>query len=957
MRSARNRRRWPVRRGWELRGFTGSDLRARGLGTFTGDLRSEEFTIRGDTIDFLIGGGRYKNRTCLSLYAERNGAFVQARSTTGENNLDLVRRQWDVEDLKGQRAYLLITDHAPIEPLMHGIHDNPNEHFGFIVVDDIRQLNKAGQRVAKSEDEEHNFDFERVRTPHFAVTAEAPADNGGEFTQDFRVTSAGPFHTAVEQTQVRPSLYKLNVDWSYRGPTLLGVKLGLVIDLPLTKQACQYYLLPPVLYNGNPIGQAVHYFGEDVPEDALSIPGGYSVEDGGTVYGGWVWPQRAETDAKASVRLEEDPSSHRLRAVYEVPPSAVFGQSMGIDVDQQLTARNGVHVHKAFYIYVGPKAKFAGLSNEKQGYGQVLRAAWESLYASSPTNPPRSLTDDSNMRLRSLLDPYALIEDAHYGAKTYRIWYVGRWELPADFNFRAAPLVPEQYTFHYTGFSWSGMLGRASYTALEDYLTTGNKDALQLAMTTLDFFADNGMSPGGILYQAYYDDNHSGAAQPGFGTYAGEGAIDMGPLGEELYWYLKSYELLKAHGVAEKETWLADVRSSLDAVMKLYLQGDIPGRISGKTGLATERPIPLLKWPDDGGAPVMTRSVYHYAVPLAGGPTPFVYLIWAYTSYYQYCHDARYLNYAELLGDQMLAVINRYGRFGGSEMDWFSVDKRMSHATLAAFNDLYAATGDRKWLNAAIEGGNAFASWEYAYNVSFDGFGDLPLGHFDYRTIGGTSVSVIMTTNNTAFDQGATEFVRLWDATGDMVWFERARALLHQGTESSLDDAKRTWLNAHYQGPGDTKLIPFNPHANFDVHSNGGGTEDVLPAWPGFKGNWTTKKAAIMSMYMFAQSFDWLDIKQRFGSLSYSFRWNDGGALDTLDRVTMKREGNRLEITAHNMIGAPEVYTLKLLDFPGESVRIGGQVFDRKAIDAGVPIAFKAGETKTFVAEWGLSEQ
>ena len=73
----------------------------------------------------------------------------------------------------------------------------------------------------------------------------------------------------------------------------------------------------------------------------------------------------------------------------------------------------------------------------------------------------------------------------------------------------------------------------------------------------------------------------------------------------------------------------------------------------------------------------------------------------------------------------------------------------------------------------------------------------------------------------------------------------------------------------------------------FDKHTLGGGTEDVLAAWPRLKGNWTTKHSAILSMYMFAECFDWAEIRKEFGSLTYSFRYHSGGALDTLDQVTM----------------------------------------------------------------------
>ncbi len=948
--------------GFNGRHYASSDRRA--LGAFTGELKSSTFTIRGDTIDFLIGGGKYKDRTCLSLFVEQNGKFNQVRSSTGDNNLHLERKQWNVSEFKGSHAYLDILDNAPIAPWLNSDVLDPDRKFGFIVVDDIRQLDRNGNRVSESEDSRHNFDFEQLQSAEYPVSASpAPGkhDNPSHFTQDFAVGNAGRFHWSMERTEVNPSVVKLDTTWTYHGPTLNGVKLGLVTELPMTSKSCQYYIFPGLLYNGNQIGMATHYFGEDFPEDATTIPGGYSVEDDQRVLGEWVSPQNSEDGARVSVRLQTAAAGN-LEAVYRMPPSLQLG-STDLDKDARFTVHDGFHMTKSFYFYHGSKLRLPGVSSDKQGYGQVLQAAWQLLYPESPTNPPRSLTDDYQMRVHSLLDPYTLMQEVTRNGRTYRIWYIARWELPDDFDFKAHPFVPMEYFHHlpglegYTGFSWSGMLGRVSYTALENYVTTRDPNALRVATDTLDLFADRGVSPLGIIYQAFYpktDPNVTTAmdkqplpclqcADREFGTYGQLGVLDMGPLGEELYWYIRSYELLKSHGIADKRNWINIAHSSLDKLMTLYPEGDVPGRIDGTTGKAADRAIPLIDWPHDGQ--IMYRR------PSQGGADGFVYLIWAYNSFYSYSHDPKYLRYAELLGNQLLTILSKDGVLAGAEEDIFNIDKRMSHAALAAFNDLYASTGEEKWRSAAILCGNSFASWQYAYNVNFQGFDDLPAGHFDYRTIGGTPVDVSVTSNNLVFDQGATEFIRLWNRTGNQIWFQRARTLLHQGTESSLDEQKREWLNAHYQGPANLKIIPFNPLAHFDVHSYGGGTEDVLTAWPYFKGNWTTKPHPFISMYMFAESFDWDEIRNNFGSLTYSFKWKQGGALDTLDDVQITEQGHHLLISAHNMVRSDEVYPLRLLEYQGAAVRIDGQSYDREEIEHGIPLRFGPKEKRQISIE------
>ena len=765
----------------------------------------------------------------------------------------------------------------------------------------------------------------------------------------------------MQRTVLSPSIDRLDVTWTYNGHTLPGVTLGLAVELPIDKKTCEYYVVPGLLYNGNLVGMASHYPGEDFPEDASTIPGGYSIEDATHVYGGWVAPQKNAADAKASVRLQTT-AEGKYEAIYLMPPSLQLGSSH-FDQKGELTVGDGFHLSKSFFLYHSERASLPNVSSVKQGYGQVLRAAWQTTYPLSPTNPPHSLGDDYGIRLKSLLDPYTLMQEVKEGGKTYRIWYIARWELPDDFDFTAHPFVPMQYFHHlpgtegYTGFSWSGMLGRISYTALQNYVATRDANSLRVGTDTLDLFADRGVSPLGIIYQAMYPLSGGGVQSPldqhplqcpgcpehEFGTYGQLGTLDMGPLGEELYWYVQSYRLLKSQGIADKRNWIKVAQTSLDKLMSLYPEGDIPGRIDGATGKAADRAIPLIAWPGDGK--IMYRK------PSEGGADGFLNLIWAYTAFYSYSRDPKYLQYAELLGDQLLSILAKVGGLTGAEEDIFNIDKRSSHAAFSAFNDLYAATGKEKWRNAAILGGNSFASWQYSYNVSFDGLQATPAGHFDYRTVGGTPVDVGVTSNNLVFEQGATEFARLWNMTGDPVWFERARALLHQGVESSLTEDKREWLNAHFQGPADPKIMPFNPLGHFDVHSFGGGTEDVLTAWPGFKGIWTTKDHPFISMYMFAEGLDWGDIQKSFGSITYSFRWNQGGALDTLDNVQINRQGNMLVLTAHNMINNAETYSLRLLDYYGNAIRINQHTYTAKEVEQGIPLSFAANEKRQIIVE------
>ena len=909
-------------------GFQGRRLvnsRNRNLGTLIGELQSEVFTIAGDGIDFLIGGGDFADVTCLNLYVHDAAGWERVRTATGERNLELVRRGWDVAEFRGRQAYLQVLDYAPVEPWgWHAAPRYPEDDWGFILVDDIRQTDGAAnpRRVDEAGDRARNFDFETVLPERFTVAASQDAGGAGgvfEIRDRERDGAVGFLYCDAAVERRASDLYEVSVTWHYRGPTLSGIKLRLTSRLPIAAGAARHTLHPGLLYDGNPTAEACHYLGEDFPEAASTVPAGFSVEDAERVCAGWVAPQQRACDVAASVRLQVDPESGRYEAVHQLPESAVFGRRLLLDSDERLTLDDGARYAKTLYLFTADRRPGPVY---RPGYCGALSAAWRQLYPVSPTNPPHTLRADYEMRLRTTLDDHGLIQEIARGGRTYRVFYVGRW-VYGDASTGGGRFLPKEYFHRFVGFSWSGMAGLVAHAALDHGLQHGDDDAVRVAVDTMDFFAEHGMSPLGILYPTYHED-HAGLLDT-FGTYYDPGRIDMGPLGEGLYWYLRCADRLRCHGSAPPASWDAAVSSSLDRIMALFPDGDVPGRIDGTSGEPAARRIQLLYWERSRWTERQSRPAdVVFAKPSERGATNFIYLIWAYVRAARDLGEQRYLDYAVALGELALQVMERFTVFAGSEMDFYNIDKRQGHALLAAYNDLYEATGDRRWLAAAEVAASWFGTWQYHFNACTDGLGDLPLGRWDYRTVGGTTVDIKYSTNNLVYAQGATEFLRLWDYTGDAEWFERARALLHQGVQSSLTEEKRRWLNAHYQSEA---RVPaqhaFNPDTQFDAACLGGGTEDVLPAWP-YRGNWTTKYGAILSMYMLAEALDVDPILARYGGITYRLAETPAddwvGALETVDRVRAWRSDGAVTIQARNMIPAAARYTARVLDADGSPV-------------------------------------
>ncbi len=72
----------------------------------TGTLTSPEFTIDFDTIEFLVGGGSHKAKTCVNLVVDGKTVL----SATGQNNNQMSIQRWDVRSYAGEKAKIQIVD-------------------------------------------------------------------------------------------------------------------------------------------------------------------------------------------------------------------------------------------------------------------------------------------------------------------------------------------------------------------------------------------------------------------------------------------------------------------------------------------------------------------------------------------------------------------------------------------------------------------------------------------------------------------------------------------------------------------------------------------------------------------------------------------------------------------------------------------------------------------------------
>ena len=100
----------------------------------TGELTSIEFKIVGDTMNFLIGGGNHPwgdaSPCCVNLVINEEVEL----SATGNATETMSRKEWDVSDLKGKTAQIVVVD-------------NNGGGWGHPNFDDIHQADANGKNI------------------------------------------------------------------------------------------------------------------------------------------------------------------------------------------------------------------------------------------------------------------------------------------------------------------------------------------------------------------------------------------------------------------------------------------------------------------------------------------------------------------------------------------------------------------------------------------------------------------------------------------------------------------------------------------------------------------------------------------------------------------------------------------------------------------------------------------
>ena len=182
----------------------------------------------------------------------------------------------------------------------------------------------------------------------------------------------------------------------------------------------------------------------------------------------------------------------------------------------------------------------------------------------------------------------------------------------------------------------------------------------------------------------------------------------------------------------------------------------------------------------------------------------------------------------EKAGRYYASLIDK-GAFYADTLDADCVDKEAGCALLRAFLDLHERSHDQYYLKYARLCAGFVLSWMFTYNVFFNK--KSPLGKRDFNTIGITAVSVAHHHLDFYGLFIAYDFLRLWEATGDVLWKRCAQLMIGSCSQLISDEDDLLGRSEDFIGWQPEQLN----HTNWDYKLRFFGTKGRFHscvAWP-----------------------------------------------------------------------------------------------------------------------------
>lgn len=326
---------------------------------------------------------------------------------------------------------------------------------------------------------------------------------------------------------------------------------------------------------------------------------------------------------------------------------------------------------------------------------------------------------------------------------------------------------------------WCGQNISEGCSLLADYLMTGDRTSLDMALSSLDSWAENAVLPNGLFpsdfFSKQYDSCHMG------------GVAAM---------FLEACRLAKECG-QEREIYRAVALAICDIVMDTQRDDGCYGR----------------NWSEDG-------TCLSYDGFTAS------YMLTAMLEAYRDTGDERYLASEKMAYDYYMSEFNRLGYSTAGALDTNCIDKESSVPLLFAAIGMYDIIEEQRYLDDAVALGYYLSTWLWHYDGVYPEVDSFTQN--GYHTFGGTAIS----TQHMALDSFGLLAVpgmrRLAELTGDKQWEEKSKAMWNYSCQLISDGG--LVVNGRVRPAGGQGEAYFQN--SWRIYGNAGRFDNWLVAWP-----------------------------------------------------------------------------------------------------------------------------
>lgn len=492
-----------------------------------------------------------------------------------------------------------------------------------------------------------------------------------------------------------------------------------------TRYACEYAMIPAVIYNGNGWGSDRDYVGfsfEGVPYKLAwhrtSVPG--ATYSGGSGFSAGMF---CGQEGGCSLSLEENNSyrRHVLSWPEEEGPRYLVGHGQ-VWVNEPITVPGPERSEFVAYLVLDK------VDNAKVGWYKMLDCAWKMNYHKVPCW--HGLEDTHRLAMAYAKTLYTEEEDRTAYSIGFH-WRNGQWEKRDGAKYE---------------IGWCGQNASFANSMMTHYLNTGDEEARDMAIRVLDSWVEHNRLPNG-LFRVQLDKLPEERLER-----ENQDACNLGTASLQ-FW--EAYELAEKCGIprpvyAEVAKGIADFACSVQ-------------REDGCLGKA---------WHRDGSLAVAEGTVGAFFIP-------------ALLATHARTGDEKYMKAALAAHTYYMQELQTNGYTTAGALDTYCIDKESSMPLLRSSLDLYDITGDAHYLRCAEEAAWYLSTWQWHHTTPYSE--KTVLGQLHYDTFGGTAVSTAHLHIDPYALYYVPELLRLAKCTGNEVWTQRAAAIWQNATQGVSD--------------------------------------------------------------------------------------------------------------------------------------------------------------------------